>query len=201
MPAFGSDVFVRLAVLQRDDPDRRQDTRCLRAYRALARRNAEGFLQHASRPCRTDVPADRHHLQRLRRQGRDRTIDPVRHHPAGAPAQRMVEARGRARAAGDGAQPVSGGRLRQAGDHQGRHRSGGDDQGQSRVPAGDARATRATRHLRAHRRDRRSEGRLGGFLRSRRQCAHPLGRLLHAREPRGHDAARARPAASRPSSC
>ena len=48
---------------------------------------------------------------------------------------------------------------------------------------------RAARHLRAHRRHRHRARRRRRLLRARGQCPHALRRLLHAGEPRGHDAA------------
>ncbi len=48
---------------------------------------------------------------------------------------------------------------------------------------------RAARPLRPHRRHRRGAGGSGDLLRPGRQCPHALRRLLHAGEPRDHDAA------------
>ena len=57
------------------------------------------------------------------------------------------------------------------------------------VPAGDERPQGAARHLRAYRRHRHRARRRRHLLRARGQCAHALRRLLHAGEPRDHDAA------------
>ena len=54
---------------------------------------------------------------------------------------------------------------------------------------GDERPERAARYLRAHRRHRHRARRCRDLLRARRQCTHALRRLLHAGEPRNHDAA------------
>ena len=59
----------------------------------------------------------------------------------------------------------------------------------TRLPPGDERAERAARHLRPHRRHRHRPRRRRDLLRARGQCAHALRRLLHAGEPRDHDAA------------
>ena len=70
-----------------------------------------------------------------------------------------------------------------------RHRAGRPGVPESGVPAGDERPEGAAQHLRPHRRHRHRPRRSGDLLRSRRQRAHALRRLLHAGEPRDHDAA------------
>ena len=83
-------------------------------------------------------------------------------------------------------------RLRRARDLPRRHhpRAAGADERRVRGHGAGARA--AGRRARPHRRHRPGEGRRKGFLCPRGQCAHAVGRLLCAGEPRGHDAAGAR---------
>ena len=57
------------------------------------------------------------------------------------------------------------------------------------IPPGDERPGRAARRLRPHRRHRHHPGRCERLLRAGGQCAHALGRVLHAGKPRDHDAA------------
>ena len=88
-----------------------------------------------------------------------------------------------------GAQSVHQGRLwraRNSARRRGARRSGVP---QSGLPPGDERAERAARHLHAHRRHRHHPRRCRHLLRAGGQCAHALRRLLHAGEPRDHDAA------------
>ena len=59
---------------------------------------------------------------------------------------------------------------------------------QSGVPSRDERAARALRHLHPRRRHRHRAGGCRHLLRARGQCAHAVRRLLHAGEPRDHDA-------------
>ena len=54
---------------------------------------------------------------------------------------------------------------------------------------GNERPGRAARRLRPHRRHRHRPGRRGQFHRAGGQCAHAVGRVLHAGKPRNHDAA------------
>ena len=98
---------------------------------AMARGDAARTARLAPRPGRIHVPPHRHHLRRLRRQGRRRAADPVRHRAAPAVARRMAEAGGRPDPAGERAQPVPEGRLRGARDPQGDDRSAGTDPAQS----------------------------------------------------------------------
>ena len=88
-----------------------------------------------------------------------------------------------------GAQRLHQGRLWRARDlarRRGARRSGVP---QSGLPPGDERTERAARHLRPHRRHRHRARRRRDLLRARGQCPHALRRLLHAGEPRDHDAA------------
>ncbi len=117
--------------------------------------------------------------------------DPVRRDPAHPVGKRMdarckrgLEAARQARST-----PISCGHLPQARHPARRHRAGGPGLPEPGVPAGDERPERAARHLRAHRRHRHRARRCRHFLRAGGQCAHALRRLLHAGEPRDHDAA------------
>ena len=95
----------------------------------------------------------------------------------------------RAGAARQGAQPLSQGHLRQARDPARRHRAGRSGVPEPGVPAGDERPEGAARHLSAYRRHRHRARRRRQFLCAGGQRAHALRRLLHAGEPRDHDAA------------
>ena len=108
---------------------------------------------------------------------------------------RIMAARGMA-APGKGPDParqraerLHQGHLRRARNPARRHRAGRPGLPQSRVPSRDERAERAARYLRACRRHRHRARRCRDILRAGRQCAHALRRLLHAGEPRDHDAA------------
>ena len=72
---------------------------------------------------------------------------------------------------------------------QGRHRARRPGVPESGVPSGDERPEGAARHLRAHRRHRRRPRRRRHVLCARGQRPHAVRRLLHAGEPRDHDAA------------
>ena len=70
-----------------------------------------------------------------------------------------------------------------------RDRARGPGVPQPGVSPGDERPERAARHLRPHRRHRHRAHRRRDVLRARGQRAHAVRRLLHAGEPRNHDAA------------
>ncbi len=88
-----------------------------------------------------------------------------------------------------GAQSVPQGHLRRARDSARRRGARRPGVPQSGVPSRDERPERAARHLRPHRRHRHRAGGRRNLLRARGQCAHAVRRLLHAGEPRDHDAA------------
>ena len=79
--------------------------------------------------------------------------------------------------------------LRPPRNPEGRHRAGRPGVPESGVPPGDERPEGAARHLCAHRRHRRGSRRRRHLLCARGQRPHALRRLLHAGEPRDHDAA------------
>ena len=156
---------------------------------ALARRGAARRARLPPARGRAAVPPHRHHLRGLRRGRRAGTADPVRRHPAHPVRRRMAAPGNGPRAARQGAQSVHQGHLRRARDPARRHRARRSGVPQSGLPPGDERPERAARHLRAHRRHRHRARRCRHLLRARGQCAHALRRLLHAGEPRDHDAA------------
>ena len=88
-----------------------------------------------------------------------------------------------------GAQSVHQGHLWRARDPARRRGARRPGVPQSGLPPRDERPKRAARHLRACRRHRHRARRCRDVLRAGRQCAHALRRLLHAGEPRDHDAA------------
>ena len=149
------------------------------------------MLQHRRARGRAAVPPHRHHLRGLWRGGVDRAADPVRRHPAHPRRSRM-------------------GRRSSAGCEQRVKAINAfldDIYGRARDPARPASCPedlvfqnpvfrpemngqkRAARHLRPHRRHRHRARRRRRLLRARGQCAHAVRRLLHAGEPRDHDAA------------
>ena len=69
---------------------------------------------------------------------------------------------------------------------------------ESGIPAGDERPGRAARHLRPHRRHRHRARRCRHVPRAGGQRPHAFRRLLHAGEPRDHDAAVSRPVVAPP---
>ena len=155
---------------------------------ALARRGAAGRARLPAARGRAFVPPHRHHLRGLRRSRRAGTADPVRRHPAHHVRRRMAAPGKGPDPARQGAQSVHQGRLWRARDparRRGARRSGIP---QSGVPSRDERAERALRHLHPRRRHRHRAGGRRHLLRARGQCAHALRRLLHAGEPRDHDA-------------
>ena len=138
------------------------------------------------------LPPPGHHLRRLWCGRRSRDDDPLRHHSArhglgrvGLPAQGPGTA-------GDGAERLSGRRLRHARDLPRRYRAGGTGPAQCRVRGDGAGTGSAARRARPYRRHRPGAGRRKGLLRPRGQCAHAVGRVLRAGEPRSDDAAGAR---------
>ena len=135
------------------------------------------------------VPPDRHHLRGLWRGGFHRAADPVRRHSPHPRRQGMGPASQGAGAARQGDQPLSQRHLRPPRGAARRHRAGRPGVQESGVPAGDERPEGAAQHLRPHRRHRHRPRRSGDLLCSRGQCPHALRRLLHAGEPRDHDAA------------
>ncbi len=100
----------------------------------------------------------------------------------------MGPAAQRARAAGQGAQPLHQGRLWTTRDSQGRPHPGGPRVPKSGVPAGNERPEGPPRHLCPCRRHRHHPHRRRDLLRAGGQCPHPLGCLLHAGEPGDHAA-------------
>ena len=156
----------------------------------LARRCPPRCSRLPPQGSRTAVPADRHHLRGLWRGRRPGAADPVRRHPA----HPVVAGMGHAAAAGSSSASrrstlYLARHLRPARNPQGRHRARGPGVPESGVPAGDERPEGAARHLRAHRRHRRGPRRCRHLLRAGGQCPHAVRRLLHAGEPRDHDAA------------
>ena len=140
-----------------------------------------------------DVPANRHHLRRLRQRRGRRAPHPLRHHPTHHRSGRMAPSHGRHRAARARAQRVHVRHLPPPGDHQGREGSRGAGRRQLGVRSGDDRRRAAARHLQPHHRHRHRAHQRERFLRARGQYAHALGRLVHAREPRNDDAHVPRP--------
>ena len=138
---------------------------------------------------RAAVPPHRHHLRGLWRGRRPGAADPVRRHPAHPVGEGMGHAAPRAGAARQGDQRLSPRHLRPPRNSQGRHRARRPGVPESGVPSGDERPEGAARHLRAHRRHRRGPRRRRHVLRARGQCPHAVRGLLHAGEPRDHDAA------------
>ena len=156
---------------------------------ALARGSSRRRARLPQARSRAVVPPHRHHLRGLWRSRRARTADPVRRHPAHHGRRRMAAPGKGPRPARQGAQSVPQGRLRRARDPARRRGARRPGVSQSGVPPRDERTARALRHLHPHRRHRhRARGRRD-FLRARGQRAHALRRLLHAGEPRDHDAA------------
>ena len=95
----------------------------------------------------------------------------------------------RARAARQGDQRLPPRHLRPPRNSQGRHRARRPGVPESGVPSGDERPEGAARHLCAHRRHRRGPRRRRHLLCPGRQRPHAVRGLLHAGEPRDHDAA------------
>ena len=155
----------------------------------LARRRPPRRARLPPQGSRAAVPPHRHHLRGLWRGRRPGAADPVRHHPAHPVGAGMGHAAPRARAARQGAQRLPPRHLRPPRDPQGRHRARGPGVPEPGVPAGDERPEGAARHLRAHRRHRHRPRRRRHLLRARGQRPHAVRRLLHAGEPRDHDAA------------
>ena len=138
---------------------------------------------------RTAVSPDRHHLRGLWRRRGPGAADPLRRHPAHPVGQGMD-------AAGEGpapararAQHVPARHLSRPRHPARRDRARRPDLPEPGVPPGDERPGRAARRLRPHRRHRHRPGRRRQFHRAGGQCAHALGRVLHAGKPRDHDAA------------
>ncbi len=114
--------------------------------------------------------------------------DPLRHHSAHHLRPRMAQARARDRAAGHRAQCLPRRHLPQAGNHPRRPRPARADRKERRLPARDDRFQAARRRLYPYCRHRHRQHRRGPVLRAGGQCAHALGRQLHAGKPRNHDA-------------
>ncbi len=155
----------------------------------MAGRDAAGRAGISPPGSRAAVSPDRHHLRRLWRRRGPGAADPVRRHPAYPVGEGMD-------AAGEGAAParartqhVPARHLSRPRHPARRDRAGGPDLPEPGVPPGDERPGRPARRLRPYRRDRHRPGRRRQFHRAGGQCAHAVGRVLHAGKPRDHDAA------------
>ncbi len=183
--------------LRRDARGGRHGSRALPRLRPLALRAAAAGDALPPRRGRGDLPPRRHHLRRLRRQGRGRqghrAADPLRPDPARDSGARVARDGARAAPARHGAQPLHPRRLPRPGDPEGRHRAERAGARQRPVPQRDAGRRRAGRDLLAHRRHRhrprRQRRRQRQLLRARGQPARAERRELHAREPQDDDAA------------
>ena len=135
------------------------------------------------------VPPDRHHLRGLWRFRSPGTADPLRRDPADPVRQGMDPARKGPEAAGPRAQHVPARYLSRPRYPARQCHPRRPDLPEPGIPAGDERPGRAARRLCPHRRHRHHPHRCGKLHRAGGQCAHPVGRVLHAGKPRNHDAA------------
>ena len=125
-----------------------------------------------------------HHVQRLRPSRRRGAADPLRPDPPYPVGPGMAQADARHRAARARDQRVPARHLPPPGDRARGPCPRGADRAQRRVRPAHDRRRAARRCLHPHRRHRHRAHRRGRVLRPGGQRAHPLGRQLHAREPR-----------------
>ena len=166
------------------------------ALPGAARRAADRLAGGAAPPPgrgRPRLPDPGHHLHRLRRRAGHRADLPVRPAAADHHRARMGHARARPDAAADRDQPVPQGRLPRGPDPLRGHRAARPGLQLPPLPARDARRPRPPRHLRLDRRHRPGPPRRRRVRRARGQPARAERRVVHARQPRGHQARLPRP--------
>ena len=200
-----TDICVRSwARSSRATSSARLTTRCSSATaspRAALRRAARRALRAASHAelGQRQMEADKaflhagHHVHRLRRQSGHRAHLSVRSAAAHHHGGRVAHARARPDAAADGHQPVPEGRLSRRTDPRRRRRAARPGPELPALPPRDARRARAPRHLRVGGRHRSRPARGRPVRRARGQPARAERRVVHAREPRGHQARAAGP--------
>ena len=157
------------------------------ALRGAARRLARGAGAAPGRG-RQGLSDPGHHLHRLRRRAGHRADLSVRPAAAHHHRRRVADARTRPDAAADRDQPVPQGRLPRGPDPRRRRRAARPALELPALPPRDARRPRPPRHLRVGRRHRSRAPRGRPLRRARGQPARAERRVLHAREPRGHQA-------------